>query len=98
MTAVIIPVTRPIIREITPYINAVLLTSIDSKEVILSDETVALLSLNDSFNRWAHKILDMSGYNDRSLQSDLAIQKAKINGFDIRQSAKILRKFYVQEG
>ena len=35
MTAVIIPVTRPIIREITPYINAVLLTSIDSKEVIL---------------------------------------------------------------
>lgn len=69
-----------------------------TKEVILSDETVAMLSLSDSFNRWAHKILDMSRYNDRSLQSDLAIQKAKINGFDIRQSAKILRKFYIQEG
>lgn len=62
------------------------------KDVAISD-LILQISLNDSINTWAEKIVNLSLNNHRE-KSNLLVKKA---GYDISESAKMLEEFYISK-
>lgn len=60
------------------------------------NKNIAFLSLEENVHTWAQIILELIKNNDRKIESELGASNAKRNGFDIKKSAKELRKIYLK--
>lgn len=65
-----------------------------TEDCIISDK-VESLSLSESYQKWAEKIIEISKCNNRENNSIEAQRIAKTKGFDVRDSAKKLRNLYI---
>ncbi|WP_313187405.1 glycosyltransferase family 1 protein [Lacrimispora sp.] len=68
-----------------------------TNECVLTD-TVEFMSLNDSADQWATKIIDMVKQSDRAKNAAIAMPKVREAGFDIKDSAAVLKKIYLTKG
>lgn len=73
----------------------VLISDTVTRECMISDN-VEFMSLNTDAKVWAHKILQLTMNNNRKSSSQNAQHMASEKGFDIRTSAEILRKMYLE--
>ena len=64
-----------------------------TKECAFTD-TVKFMSLDESAETWAVEIIKMAKANKRNESAAVAIQKVKLAGFDIKDSANILKRIY----
>lgn len=73
----------------------VLISDTVTRECMISDN-VEFVSLNTDAKIWAKKILQLTMNNDRKNSSQNVQHIAAEKGFDIRTSAEILRKMYLE--
>lgn len=71
----------------------IVMSDVITEECIISP-LVTSLSLNDDASVWANTFEENIEGNDRSIASQNACQRAKVNGFDIIDDAKKLRSLY----
>lgn len=58
-------------------------------------ENCTFMSLDESAEVWANKIIEMSKKDGRAVDSKRGVIQAKADGYDINENAKLLRKIYV---